>query len=92
MHVSLLLLPVGRVLHHGGMGRRKRLVFLLLLLVGYGFLTGWHTAVSRAIVMSGCALSGGLLHRPRDAASSLALAVILTLGVQPFAIWAEGFW
>ncbi len=92
MHVSLLLLPVGRVLRHGGMGRRKRLVFLLLLLVGYGFLTGWHTAVSRAIVMSGCALSGGLLHRPRDAASSLALAVILILGVQPFAIWAEGFW
>ncbi|NLK89564.1 MAG: DNA internalization-related competence protein ComEC/Rec2 [Clostridiaceae bacterium] len=92
MHVSLLLLPAGRLLRHGGLGRRKRLVLLLIILIGYGFLTGWHTAVSRAILMSGCALSGRLLHRPRDAASSLALAVILIFGVQPFAIWGEGFW
>ena len=68
----------------------KTVGFSLASLVGYGFLTGWHTAVSRAIVMSGCALSERCIGR--------VMPRVRWPGGHPhsrcsaFAIWAEGFW
>ena len=91
-HVSYLMLPAGHLIQKTGLGRRKRLGIMLLLLLAFGFITGWRAPVFRAILMSGCVLSGKILHRPADAISSLSLAAVLLLVIQPFAAFAVGFW
>lgn len=91
-NVSFILLPAGRFLRKKCFNRKARLWILLGLLFGFGFLTGWQVSVTRAVLMSAVVLAGRLLHRPADAVSSLALALVLMLLGQPLAACSAGFW
>ena len=91
-HVTFLLMPASRLLQSSHLGRKWRFVILLLLLVVFGFLTGWRTSVTRAILMAGCVLAGRLLHRPADSISALALAALIILNMQPLVVVSTGFW
>ncbi|HAL74468.1 MAG TPA: DNA internalization-related competence protein ComEC/Rec2 [Clostridiales bacterium] len=91
-NVSYLLLPAGRLLKKIRFGRQIRLLALIVLLIGFGFLTGWQISVSRAILMSGFVMAGRLLHRPSDSISLLSAAALFLLLCKPLTALNLGFW
>jgi competence protein ComEC len=91
-NVSYLLLPAGRLLKKLKFGRQIRLFALIMLLIGFGFLTGWQISVTRAILMSGFVMAGRLLHRQSDAISLLSAAALVLMICKPLTALNIGFW
>ncbi len=91
-NVAYLLLPAAAVLRLFKIGRAGRLWLQIILLIGFGFLTGWQVSVSRAILMAGAVLTGKLLKRRTDAISTLSLAVLLIIMIRPPNVLMPGFW
>lgn len=91
-NVSYLLLPAGRLLKKLRFGRQIRMLLLIVLLIGFGFLTAWQISVTRAILMSGLVMAGRLLHRPSDAISLLSAAALAMLLCKPLTALNLGFW
>lgn len=91
-NVAYLLLPAGRLLRTVKAARQSRLLLLIVMLAGFGFLTGWQISVTRAILMSASVLAGRFLHRPADAISSLSAAALALLLINPLSALSAGFW
>ncbi|NCA99179.1 MAG: DNA internalization-related competence protein ComEC/Rec2 [Clostridia bacterium] len=91
-NIAFWLTPLTGLVRRLKIRRIWRQIFLLLALVGFGFLTGWQVSVSRAIVVSALFLAGRLFHRRSDPLNALGLAVLVFGLVQPFALVSYSFW
>ncbi|MEA4888200.1 MAG: DNA internalization-related competence protein ComEC/Rec2 [Clostridiaceae bacterium] len=91
-NVAYLLLPATAVLRLLKISRSGRIWLQIVLLTGFGFITGWQVSISRAILMTGAVLAGKLLKRQTDPISTLSLAVLLILLLRPSNALSPGFW
>ncbi len=91
-HVAWLMSLLSQILQKIPVSRRKRLVMMLILLLGFGTLCGWPVSVSRAILMNGCVLAGKMLQRASDPLSALSAAALVILVLDPYAALNLGFW
>ncbi len=92
LHVLCLLGPVRWLLEKLGWHFRIRLLVQLLVLVGFGCLTGWPLSVVRAVIMTGWHLAGRLFLRPVSRLHTGALAFLCLLAWRPGAFLQAGFW
>lgn len=69
---------------------RWRLVITLLLLIGFGFLTGWAYSTVRSIIMIGCITTAVILQRKNSAWNALLLATLVILAIWPSALYDVG--
>lgn len=82
-HLAVVMMLAGWVLSRMPIPRAARAFLVLLLLIGYVALTAFSPSAMRAFVMCAVGLSAFALQRRRHLVSSLALCVLLFLGIQP---------
>jgi competence protein ComEC len=78
----LKLLPIGR---------RPQLIFTIMLVIAYAFLTGGRPSVVRATIIAVTLLFSLLVERETDSVNSLSLAAFLILLVNPLNLFDIGF-
>ncbi|MBP7732191.1 MAG: DNA internalization-related competence protein ComEC/Rec2 [Caldisericia bacterium] len=71
--------------------RKSSLICAIVLTIVYAFLAGFAPSVSRAMVMAILSIISQLTSRKHDAASGLAIALIILLAINPLWITDAGF-
>ncbi len=90
-NVAFILAPAAFLAARGRMTRRVRAAALSLYLGFFGYVTGWESSVTRAILMAAVVLLGSVLLRKADALSALAAACIAMMLVDPLTAFDNGF-
>ncbi len=91
-NIAFWLTPLTLILRRSHLRRKIRQVLLLIVLIAFGFLTGWQVSVTRAIIMSAIFLIGRLAHRRSDPLNGLGWVILIFIAFAPFAILSFGFW
>ena len=91
LHVGLVTMVVVLLLRLLRVPRRWTAILAIPLLVLYVFATGAHPGAVRSLVMVCVWLLGGMLVRPVDLLSSLAMAAIVILVWSPVSLFDGGF-
>ena len=86
--VSALILGLWRLL---GLRGKLPLMMAIALIFGYAYLTGMRPSALRAAVMLSFALGALLLERERDLPTTVALAALVTLLINPLHLFGIGF-
>ena len=86
--VSALILGLWRLL---GLRGKLPLATAIVLVFGYAYLTGMRPSALRAAVMISFALGALLLERERDLPTTVALAALVTLLINPLYLFSIGF-
>jgi competence protein ComEC len=63
----------------------------VLAVTAFASLVGWAPSIARAVVMSAIVLAGVALGRPRDRATTLAVAALVLLAADPGVLFDIGF-
>ncbi len=92
MHITLLALAVRRILELLHVPNKPKLCITILFVCLYSLLVGMPLSILRAAGMTILLLLGGLMHRERDAITSLCGAALIILILSPRAILDIGFW
>jgi len=71
--------------------RRMKYSLVLLLLVGYVFMTGSRVSVIRAVIMVGCLYTALMIERESDSLNALGLAAIIIFMMNPMTVFQVGF-
>jgi competence protein ComEC len=90
--VSFLFFPFKRLLRRLRLSRKKRVAFLFVFLVAFGYLTSWTPSVSRALIMMMIVLASQLVHRRISYAQIIARTVAVLVSVDPVLALNLGFW
>lgn len=91
LHVGLvaaLIIGLWRRLHLKG---RLPLILAIILVFAYAYLTGMRPSAMRAAIMVTMALAAVLLERDSDLPTTVALAALVTLYVNPLLLFTVGF-
>ena len=91
LHVGLvaaLILGLWRIL---GLRGKLPLFMAIVLIFAYAYLTGMRPSALRAAIMLSFALGALLLERERDLPTTIALAALVTLLVNPLYLFTIGF-
>lgn len=91
-NIAFWLTPLTGILRRLRVSRLVRQLILLVVLVGFGFLTGWQVSVGRAIVMMSLFLIARLFHQRADPLNSIGWVGLVFLVVSPLALLSFGFW
>lgn len=91
LHVGLVALAILGILKLFRLPRKLRYGLALALLVIFAFLTGLRPPVVRATLMAGVVMGALLLDRKTNVYTSLSLAAILMLMVNPHFLFDIGF-
>lgn len=91
-HIACMLLPMAIIARKSGLPWRFRYLGLILILLVFGFVTGWRVSVTRAVFMAGAVFLGRCLMRGTDPLSILSLSVSILLVLNPLAVLTDGFW
>jgi competence protein ComEC len=90
-NVAMFLAPVMALAMMLGLGRRARFFVGLGAVMFFVLLTRAEPSVMRAAVMSGLAMLGIFLGRPRSPAAIMGGAVLVLLGINPTLVYSIGF-
>ena len=91
-NIAFWLTPLTGILRRMRISRLIRQLILLIVLVGFGFLTGWQVSVGRAIVMISLFLIARLFHQRADPLNSIGWVGLVFLIVSPLSLLSYGFW
>ena len=72
-------------------GRRGQFSLVILLLIGYAFLTGGRPSVIRATIMTVVFLTSFIIEKEMDALNTLCLAAVIILLINPLNLFDVGF-
>jgi competence protein ComEC len=86
--VAALFLMCAKILP---IGRRAQLTVVIILIIGYAFLTGGRPSVVRAAVMTVVFLGSFIVEREFDIFNTLCLAAVVILLANPFNLYDVGF-
>lgn len=90
LHLQVLAGTLGWVLPLAGVRRRPTFASVALATVGYSLLVGLMPSVARSAAMTLCWCLAGLCDRPARPANTLALAALVTLGLNPSHLFDVG--
>lgn len=91
LHVGLVMAFILGLTSILGLNRGCTFITVAAVLLGYAAMTGFSPSVQRAGLMGLIALGGYLFQQPRNYYNALALAALLILLVQPYALFEPGF-
>lgn len=93
MHVAVIAFLVSIIFFPLRLLGKERcgVVFTLLVLWFYAFLTGLSPSVTRAVIMASVVMVGRLIERSSSPLNSLCLAAILILVFSPWQLFSPGF-
>ncbi len=91
MHVSTISVLIIWLMSHMPVSYIKARVVIILLLIIYGFLTGFGVSCIRAIIMIILNIIAKLIGRPYDALTSISFAGIIILLINPLYLFEASF-
>ena len=91
LHVGLVASLILGLWHILGLRGKLPLFMAIVLIFGYAYLTGLRPSSLRAAVMLSFALGALLLERERDLPTTVALAALVTLLINPLYLFTIGF-
>lgn len=91
LHITLIISLLMGAAQKLRAGRVVQLVLLVGMIAGCVLLYGFHPSVLRACVMCFMLYAGGVLLRSTDSVTSMAVAAVVLLAVQPTAILEASF-
>jgi len=94
LHVGIIYLLAGFLLNACGLRRKRsiKVVFIVLILLGYAILTGLSPSVLRAFIMFSMMEIGILMKRRKNIFNMIFASLLLILLLDPLAIYNIGFW
>lgn len=92
LHLSVIVGGADFLMRKLTVSKRKKNVFLLLLILFFAMICGFSSSVTRAAVMLGLFYLAELLGERSDSLTSLVFAVALILTVRPFSVYDAGLW
>ncbi len=87
-HISFFILGTQKLLEK--IGRKKKHLISILILIGLNCITGFSASVMRASIMAALIVSSKLCFRQNDLANSIALSLIILLIHNPFLLFDTG--
>ncbi len=91
LHISMIGMGIYHGLRKMGMGLRPAAISSIVMVLGYGMMTGMSMSSVRAIIMFALHLLADMTGRTYDVATALMLAAVLVLVKQPGYIGHSGF-
>ncbi len=91
LHVGLVAAMLTWLLGHLRLKGRFSLIFAIVLVFGYAYLTGMRPSALRAAVMVSMAFGALLFDRERDLPIAVSLAALVTLAFNPLLLFRPGF-
>lgn len=92
LHLSILVLGIGKLLELIGVGKKTRTVAIILFTLLYMAFTGFPSSVVRAGVMLIISSLLFLLSRSKDSVTSLVCAVFIIVAITPYSIYDISLW
>ena len=92
LHITYLVLFFKKVLNIFIKSKRKKNIFLILLLVFFPVLTGMSASCVRACTMTIIMLINELIYKRNDFFKSFILSFIILIFINPFNIFSIGMW
>ena len=90
LHVALLGGALTGILLKLGLTRRKASVITIVILVFYGFLTGFSPATLRAVIMITSVNLAGVFRRVSDLPTAMVCSLFLIILFQPWRVSSSG--
>ncbi len=91
MHVSTISMIILFVMSHTGIGFVKSRVIAALLLIAYGYMTGFSISCIRAVIMIIISIGARICGRAYDLPQSLSAAGIFILLISPKELFSVSF-
>ncbi|WMC92008.1 DNA internalization-related competence protein ComEC/Rec2 [Kineothrix sp. MB12-C1] len=91
LHISMIGMGIYRLFTLCRIPGKVSAVFCIIVICGYGIMTGMGASAVRAIIMFGLHLSAKLVGRTYDMLTALMLAAVLLLVEQPRYVEHSGF-
>lgn len=92
LHLSVIVGGADFLMRKLTVSKRKKNVFLLVLILFFAMICGFSSSVTRAAIMLGLFYLAELLGERSDSLTSLVFAVALILIVRPFSVYDAGLW
>jgi len=90
--ITFLLIPMQTLLKKIKVGKMRKSIFIFLVLLFFGFITGWTPSISRALLMVFILMIARAAHKKMTAMQSLFITFALLLAITPFFALNIGFW
>ena len=90
MHIAIIAGAVERLLMLLGMGRKKRGIAVILMVLLYGVMTGLAASTIRAIVMLSMKHIGVLIGRTSDVPTDMMTAILIISIMNPWSVFTVG--
>ncbi len=90
MHIAIIAGAVERILKLLGMGRKKRGIAVILMVLLYGVMTGLAASTIRAIVMLSMKHIGILIGRTSDVPTDMMTAILIISIMNPWSVFTVG--
>ncbi len=90
--ITFLLVPLEAVLKKTRLAKKWKSCFIVIVLLFFGFLTGWTPSISRALIMVFILLAARMLHQKIQTTQALFLAIPVLLSISPVFALNIGFW
>lgn len=91
LHVTMLSIIGWTILGSFGMGRQRVALFLIPMVLGYAFITGWKPSAARAAMMSCALLCAPFFDRKSRAVNALGGCALILLAFDTQQLFQAGF-
>ncbi len=91
LHVVMLAAVVAFVLRWLGLGKGRAVVWLIAIVFGYAYITGWRPSAARAAFMITLVLAAPWWNRRSSVQNSLGAAVLILLAYDSHQLFLPGF-
>jgi competence protein ComEC len=91
VHVAIVYMTLSLFFAWGVRSRKRRAMLIIAGVFAYALLAGAHVATLRSALMFSLYLAAEFFDREPDAGTSLGLAALLFLSVEPFYVYDAGF-
>jgi ComEC/Rec2-related protein len=91
LHVVMLAAVVAFVLRWLGLGKGRAVVWLIAIVFGYAYITGWRPSAARAAFMITLVLAAPAWNRRSSVQNSLGAAVLILLAYDSHQLFLPGF-
>ena len=90
--IAFLLLPIRFILKKSRISKRNKSIITVLVLLFFGFMTGWTSSVSRAMLMVFIMMASRMCHRKIRIIQSLFITMTFLMAFSPAFALNIGFW
>lgn len=91
LHISIIGMGFSRLLRKGGCPKIANVILSVILMYGYGMMTGMSISARRAVMMFAFHAAAGVFGRTYDMLTAMSIAAVSALICQPLYLFHSGF-